>query len=470
MNKKIFLLFFSAVVFAVPQFVSAAMPVVTPEVCVSSHKGACQPRGWLGFANGCTGTQSYIADCAVSGNSCCVEQANLPQFTKNTCDTQNGFCSNRLCSDTGNNLLGMCSDVPGFYCCGRVPLSQGTTGPGSVDYCTTTMKGACVPKTTAGCGSGKFQVATCPNVGTAQQVCCAAPNVANAPLTGTYQLLEKIPGSTYSMTESGKLNVYLQDIYNFAFWAIGIAVVFMLTIGGFLYLTSAGNTSRIGTAKTIIFDAFLGLILALVAWIFLNLINPDLVKMNLPTTVKIDPTIPAPATGDGASGNYASLLLTTAGVTINAAGSCSDSSGTPVSPTLSLQEQSANTQVTACKAGCPGTGACEAKTQLYEPMLKALIDLANYYPFTITSFTGGDHSSGSSHYAGRAVDIVPGGAKAGWLEVQKYLRGSPTTASPTKGSPYAASVVICDIWDATAKKNVSVNCDSPAADHIHIHW
>ncbi|MFZ1654450.1 MAG: pilin [Candidatus Moraniibacteriota bacterium] len=95
---------------------------------------------------------------------------------------------------------------------------------------------------------------------------------------GNYQLLEQIPGSSETV---GRLDTYLRDIYIFAFWAVGIAVVFMLTIGGFMYLTSAGNTSRMESAKTVIFDAILGLVLALVAWLFLYVINPDLVNLNL---------------------------------------------------------------------------------------------------------------------------------------------------------------------------------------------
>ncbi|MFA9262324.1 MAG: pilin [Undibacterium sp.] len=280
----------------------------------------------------------------------------------------------------------------------------------------------------------------------------------SAPPVGTYQLLEKIPGSTFDPTKSGKLNVYLQDIYNFAFWAVGIAVVFMLTIGGFLYLTSAGNTSRLGTAKTIIFDAFLGLILALVAWMFLNLINPELVKMNLPTSVTVNPTIRTVTSGGTGTG-LASTLMTAPGVTINNTGSCSaDISGatTPVSPELSLQQQADGKPVTACQSGCPGSGLCTAQTTLSETMLNALIALAGEYPYTITSFSGGSHSGGSSHYSGRAVDLVPAAVKADWPSIATFLR--------SKGG-----WVICDIPNP-AGGSMQVKCDSPEANHIHAQW
>lgn len=98
--------------------------------------------------------------------------------------------------------------------------------------------------------------------------------------TREYTLLEQIPMSSNTV---GSLSTYLQDIYIFAFWVVALAVVFMLTVGGFMYLTAAGNTARMGSAKTVIFDALLGLVLALVAWLFLYMINPDLVNVRLPS-------------------------------------------------------------------------------------------------------------------------------------------------------------------------------------------
>lgn len=95
----------------------------------------------------------------------------------------------------------------------------------------------------------------------------------------------------------GNFNTYLEDIYRLAFWVVGIAVVFMLTVGGFMYLTSAGNTARMESAKTVIFDAILGLILALVAWLFLYVINPDLINVTLPMVgvTPPSPQLPPPS-------------------------------------------------------------------------------------------------------------------------------------------------------------------------------
>jgi hypothetical protein len=53
----------------------------------------------------------------------------------------------------------------------------------------------------------------------------------------------------------------------------------MLVFGGYTYITSAGNNSSMETAKRIITDAIVGIIMALTAYLLLYVINPDLVKM-----------------------------------------------------------------------------------------------------------------------------------------------------------------------------------------------
>lgn len=80
-------------------------------------------------------------------------------------------------------------------------------------------------------------------------------------------------------------------IYKFLIWTVGIAALLMLTIGGFMYMTSAGNQAAAGTAKKIIRDALLGLVIVLFTWVLLNLINPDLVKINLESVTGLKYTL-----------------------------------------------------------------------------------------------------------------------------------------------------------------------------------
>ncbi len=101
--------------------------------------------------------------------------------------------------------------------------------------------------------------------------------------------MEPIPGSATTTDFPS----YIRAIYKFGIWTVGIAALLMISIGGFMYLTSAGNTSKTGQAKEIITDAIIGVILALVSWLLLYTINPDLVKnsseVNNPSSSQTQP-------------------------------------------------------------------------------------------------------------------------------------------------------------------------------------
>lgn len=104
-----------------------------------------------------------------------------------------------------------------------------------------------------------------------------------------YIPLEPIPGAE----NAADLPSYISGIYKFALWSVGIAAMFMLTVGGAMYLTSAGNTSAMGNAKNVITDAVIGLVLALTAWFLLNFINPDILNGDLSIfdTMAISPSV-----------------------------------------------------------------------------------------------------------------------------------------------------------------------------------
>lgn len=71
------------------------------------------------------------------------------------------------------------------------------------------------------------------------------------------------------------------SIYKFGIWTVGIAGLFMLVIGGFMYMASAGNTATVNSAKGIITDALVGIVAAMCAYLVLYVINPDLTKINI---------------------------------------------------------------------------------------------------------------------------------------------------------------------------------------------
>jgi len=95
-----------------------------------------------------------------------------------------------------------------------------------------------------------------------------------------YTPLEEIPG-TSGTAAINTFPTYVNAVYKFAIWSVGIAALLMISIGGFMYFTAAGNTSKMEGGKKIITDALFGLIAVMFAWIVLNKINPNLTSISL---------------------------------------------------------------------------------------------------------------------------------------------------------------------------------------------
>ncbi len=129
--------------------------------------------------------------------------------------------------------------------------------------------------------AGDTKTGTC---GSEDYPCCQpkppsppAPSTSNASFD--YDPLEPIPGTEGMDTST--LKGFLEGLFLFVLWSAGIASLFMLSIGGFWYMTSAGNTSRVTEAKNIIANALWGLVIVLITWLILYVINPDLVRIDL---------------------------------------------------------------------------------------------------------------------------------------------------------------------------------------------
>lgn len=79
------------------------------------------------------------------------------------------------------------------------------------------------------------------------------------------------------------LNEMIAWSYYFIVTISGIASFVMLVWGGFEWLTSVGNASKISNARERINSAFLGLIIVLASFLILKAINPELITLRLPT-------------------------------------------------------------------------------------------------------------------------------------------------------------------------------------------
>jgi hypothetical protein len=98
--------------------------------------------------------------------------------------------------------------------------------------------------------------------------------------SGGYSPISDVPGAE---GQSGDFPTYVRNIYVVLMWLVGISALMMISVGGFWYMTSAGNTSRVNTGKEMITDAVIGLILALATWLILYTINPDLTRISFAT-------------------------------------------------------------------------------------------------------------------------------------------------------------------------------------------
>ena len=246
-------------------------------------------------------------------------------YSPEECSAVGGACKRSIFSDN-------CEDTE---------TEVASCNSGASTSCCKTMKDASGNIITGQAGLNAFQaeLAAGNHQGALDAVHTNKRNDSSVPSSLDYQLLENIPGQ--ENPESG-LPGYIKAILNAALVLIVLSALFMISVGGFLYLTSAGNTSRASTAKGIIFDAILGLILALVSYLILYTINPDLVLLRISQLDTRTPEhlsgsgIPAdqsptgsavPATGssgDVYTHGEAVAALNAKGINVTSTGNCSD--------------------------------------------------------------------------------------------------------------------------------------------------
>lgn len=80
---------------------------------------------------------------------------------------------------------------------------------------------------------------------------------------------------------------YIAAIYNVSIAVVGIISVIMIMVGGFMYI-GIGITptpDNIGSAKKIIANALVGLLLVLTSWLILQTVNPELLRIKTPKSI-----------------------------------------------------------------------------------------------------------------------------------------------------------------------------------------
>lgn len=119
----------------------------------------------------------------------------------------------------------------------------------------------------ASCRDPRFRNTTCP---TGQGHCYSNPPPV--------PLVVAIGGATRVVD----LGDYIAKVYNYGVSIAGILAGVMLVVGGFGYVTAGGDSGRVSRAKDRIRDALVGLLLVLCAFVILNTVNPDTLRLQMP--------------------------------------------------------------------------------------------------------------------------------------------------------------------------------------------
>ena len=280
--------------------------------------------------------------------------------------------------------------------------------------------------------------------------------------------------STFISKENAQLPNFLQYIFNVGIAIVGMAALLMMTIGGITYIMSAGNQATAGSAKKMIRDAALGLMLAFFSWLILFVINPDLVGIseNLEKLTATSQYIMqnnggklapgAGGTGQGAGagqgagqGQGGSAAVTGAGydeleeVRVRA---LLDNAGVKINRPI---EQS-------CKG--PNDRNCTSVAGLPQKSIDAIVNLKKECPDCNVMITGGSEEAGhKSHGPGKNVFDL---AIDDNLEFQFELDGKENPRIPKYGKTTNAQN-----WSITSgplKGARVVKETNPP--HYHIYW
>lgn len=97
-----------------------------------------------------------------------------------------------------------------------------------------------------------------------------------------------IPGSQFQKQSNVQLSQstqsigeYIKAIYNYGVGVVGILAAIIIMVAGVIWLTAAGNESKIGEAKEWIGAAFTGMALVLLSYMLFKTINPNLVNLKV---------------------------------------------------------------------------------------------------------------------------------------------------------------------------------------------
>lgn len=102
-----------------------------------------------------------------------------------------------------------------------------------------------------------------------------AISLLSAPLSAGAQY-EKLTDAQRAGTAKGDVVGAVEGIIGFIAGLLAVIAMLMIITAGVMYMTSAGDTGRIDTAKRWLTWAIIGLVVALIAWVTVNALSDAL--------------------------------------------------------------------------------------------------------------------------------------------------------------------------------------------------
>jgi hypothetical protein len=121
----------------------------------------------------------------------------------------------------------------------------------------------------------------------------AVPAFAQTQIT----IATSVPGNYGAAAAAASPGAFIANFYIFSLIIGGILAFGVIVYGGVKYMASAGNPSGQGDAKEWIESALIGLLLLVGVYFILDVINPQLLNLNLPTLTTVNITVPSSGSG-----------------------------------------------------------------------------------------------------------------------------------------------------------------------------
>lgn len=101
----------------------------------------------------------------------------------------------------------------------------------------------------------------------------AAPNINDQLCEGANLEFGSDEGcDTSEEQNAAAVNSLVETVINIFSWIVGVISVIMIIYGGFRYITSGGDTTKVGSAKNTILYAIIGLIIVALAQIIVKFV------------------------------------------------------------------------------------------------------------------------------------------------------------------------------------------------------